>query len=195
MPPASGVLGEVYGLDEGKADVELGEGAHPVGAVENEVAVAVGGDDDGVALNGLAPDAFTYPRQTRRVVVFVKDQARKLDDREGVESRDHAPGHDPVAEGLGVAAGAGEDEVEKQEAAEKEQGDYGEKPYDAHEQVQRIQKKGLQHSLRHTKQTRKESGRPDSNRRPLGPQPSALPDCATSRRTPLIYQKDRRHKR
>src|ERR687897_2881965 len=30
---------------------------------------------------------------------------------------------------------------------------------------------------------RKQSGRPDLNRRPLGPQPSALPDCATSRRT------------
>ena len=29
---------------------------------------------------------------------------------------------------------------------------------------------------------REESGRPDLNRRPLGPQPSALPDCATSRR-------------
>src|SRR4028119_1592889 len=33
---------------------------------------------------------------------------------------------------------------------------------------------------------RRESGRPDLNRRPLGPQPSALPDCATSRRVPKI---------
>ena len=29
--------------------------------------------------------------------------------------------------------------------------------------------------------SRAESGRPDLNRRPLGPQPSALPDCATPR--------------
>src|SRR5918998_3748533 len=36
------------------------------------------------------------------------------------------------------------------------------------------------------------SGRPDLNRRPLGPQPSALPDCATSRRilsaSPIISE-------
>src|SRR5918997_2167592 len=39
------------------------------------------------------------------------------------------------------------------------------------------------------------SGRPDLNRRPLGPQPSALPDCATSRRilsaSPIISETPR----
>jgi hypothetical protein len=41
-------------------------------------------------------------------------------------------------------------------------------------------------------QAREKSGRPDLNRRPLGPQPSALPDCATSRRVIEIIP-DRSH--
>jgi hypothetical protein len=129
-----------------------------VGAVEDKVTVAVRGDDDGVALNGLSSNSFTNACETRGIVVLVQDEARELDD----------------AQGLGVAARAAEDEVEKQKATEEEYGDDREEPDYAHEQVQRVQKI--------KPPPRKESGRPDSNRRPLGPQPSALPDCATSRR-------------
>ena len=48
--PALSLLRRLDRLDEGEAGAELSEGAYPVGAVEDEVAILVRGDDYGVAL-------------------------------------------------------------------------------------------------------------------------------------------------
>ena len=50
VAPALGLLRRLDRLDEGKAGAELSQGAYPVGAVEDEVAVLVRGDYYGVAL-------------------------------------------------------------------------------------------------------------------------------------------------
>ncbi len=91
--------------------------------------------------------------------------------------------------GLPVSLGATEEEVQNHEPAEEEGGDNGQEPYDAQQQVNSLQnppafRASVAREVRF--EPAKKSGRPDSNRRPLGPQPSALPDCATSRRVVKI---------
>ena len=91
--------------------------------------------------------------------------------------------------GLSISPGAAEEEVQNHEPAEEEGGDKGHEPYDAQQQVNSLHNPpALRASIAHgvSFEPAKKSGRPDSNRRPLGPQPSALPDCATSRRVAQI---------
>jgi hypothetical protein len=87
---------------------------------------------------------------------------------------------------LGITPEATEEEVKDYEPTEEENGDQGHKPYNTQQKVYCVQSVVDQPFIclppTGSGQGLKKSGRPDSNRRPLGPQPSALPDCATSRR-------------
>jgi hypothetical protein len=94
-----------------------------------------------------------------------------------------------IPRGLPVSPGTAEEEVQNHEPAEEEGGDKSHEPYDPQQQVNSLQNPPAfrASSTRGAGfEPAPKSGRPDSNRRPLGPQPSALPDCATSRRIAKI---------
>src|SRR5215212_11664208 len=84
---------------------------------------------------------------------------------------------DPLV--VDVSAASAPEEVEQDEPAEEEDRQDGEEPYDAQHEEECVQSSL---AFPWVRSRCEESGRPDLNRRPLGPQPSALPDCATSRR-------------
>ena len=167
-----------------------------MGAVEEEIPVPVRGDDDGVALHGFVRDLLAHASETIGVVSLVEDEARKLDDTQIVESGDHGTfkgalrgGRARTPRGLCVSPEAAKEEVQNHEPAKEEGGDKGHKPYNAQQQVNSLQNPpAFRVSVTHgvSFEPAQKSGRPDSNRRPLGPQPSALPDCATSRRVVKI---------
>jgi hypothetical protein len=91
VAPATGPLGELDELHQGEATAEFAQGACPVGAVEEEIPIRVGGDDDGVTLHALVRDILAHAGETGGVVGLVEDEARKLDDTEIVERGDHGP--------------------------------------------------------------------------------------------------------
>src|SRR5215204_468462 len=89
---------------------------------------------------------------------------RRRSSREGITYR-----LDETAGNLGVSPAAAPQEVEQDETAEEEDRDDEEEAYDAEKQVECVQYSPF-HGCRVSR--RKKSGRPDLNRRPLGPQPS-----------------------
>ena len=52
-----------------------------MGAVENEIPVVVGSDDDGITLHALLPDLLPDASETGGIVGLVQDQAGKLENR------------------------------------------------------------------------------------------------------------------
>ena len=136
VAPALGLLRRLDRLDEGEAGAELPEGAYPVGAVEDEVAVLVRGDYYGVALL-----AFGFMRSRRRVSrssswASCRIRHSKVHQTQVSEGGDHA------AEGgrpLEVSPTPAPEKVEQDEPAEEEQRDDEEEPYDAHKQVECVQ--------------------------------------------------------
>ena len=84
MAPALGLLGWLDRLDEGEGGAEFVEGAHPVGAVENEVAVLVRGDYYGVSLLAFRFHAFSQAGQPVFVVSLVQDEVSQPHEAEVV---------------------------------------------------------------------------------------------------------------
>jgi hypothetical protein len=79
MPPACGSLRKVDALDEGEVNVELSQGVHPMGAVEDQVETFAGGDDDRISLHAISPYVLLYAAQANWVVSFMEDEPRELD--------------------------------------------------------------------------------------------------------------------
>ena len=90
MAPALGLLWRLDRLDEGERGAELSEGAHPVGAVEDQVAVLVGGYYYWVSLLTFRFHAFAQAGQAVFVVGLVQDQAVKIHESQVSEGGDHA---------------------------------------------------------------------------------------------------------
>ena len=78
MSPALGPLRRLDCLDEGEGGAKLSEGAHPVGAIEDEVTVHVRGYYHGVALLTFCFHALPQAGQAVFVVGLVQDQALKI---------------------------------------------------------------------------------------------------------------------
>jgi hypothetical protein len=112
---------------------------------------------------------------------FVEEKAPEVYKEEVFEGGKHVRGKE-TAGTLGVSPAAAPQKVEQDETTEEEDRDDDEEPYDAKKQIDCVQSSPFNGSGLTARSRRKQSGRPDLNRRPLGPQPSALPDCATSRR-------------
>jgi hypothetical protein len=184
VAPALRLLRRLNNLDEGEAGTKLSEGAYPVGPVEDEVPILVRGDYYGVVLLTFGFDSFPQTDQAVFIVGFVEDKAPEVNKEEVFEGGDHVAGvwRDETAGTLGVSPAAAPQEVEQDETAEEEGRDDDEESYDANKKIDCVQSSPFNGSGLTARSTHKQSGRPDLNRRPLGPQPSALPDCATSRR-------------
>ena len=144
--PALGLLRRLDRLDEGEWGAELPEGAHPVGAVEDEVAVLVRRHDYGVSLLALRFHALSQSNQPVFVVGLVQDQAPEVHQSQVSEGGDHDE-RLRGSEKRGVSHLLAErlpprrphEKVEQDEPAEEEQRDDEEEPYDAHEQVECVQ--------------------------------------------------------
>jgi hypothetical protein len=101
-----------------------------VGTVEDEVAILVRGDYDGVALLAFGLDSSPQTRQAVFVMRLVEDQAIQLNQTEVFEGGDQVP-EEWRDRPLCVSPATAPEKVEQDETAEEEERDDEEEPYDA----------------------------------------------------------------
>jgi hypothetical protein len=78
VAPALRLLRRLDDLDQDEAGAQLCEGAHPVGAVEDQVAIPVRGDYYRVALFSFGLDAPSQSGQAVFVVGLVEDKTLRV---------------------------------------------------------------------------------------------------------------------